>query len=242
MRILMVAAAMSLAAAAVAQTRTDADNARNATISGEKHSVRVTGYGEVSLTPDIAYAYFGVTTRAEQAEDAVAANSTQVQKVLDTLAGYGIAQEDIRTINFSIHPRQEYDQHGQPTVVEYVVQNTVWVTMRNLGQVGEILDAVISAGATTVSGLQFDLSDRNPAYAQALDAAVQGALRKAQILARSAGVTLGEVLSLDTVYGGSYTDAGRDEGGVLGGSDPTVPISPGELKVTASVTAVYEIY
>ncbi len=215
MKVFFLATLMSVTAALGATAQ---DGVRTASITGEKHSVRVTGYGEVTLIPDMAHIYVGIHTQAEHAQEAVASNSADTHKVLDTLIQYGIAAEDIRTINFSIYPRQEYDHNGQPTVLYYVVQNTVWVTMRDLGQVGELLDAVIAAGASTISGLQFDVSERDPAFADALNSAVGAALRKAQILALSAGVTLGEVLSLDTAYGGSYYDNGRDEGGATGGS------------------------
>ena len=124
-------------------------------------TLSVTGTGMVTITPDIAYISIGVHTEAPTASEAVDANNTQTQKVIDSLKKSGVAAEDIRTTNFSIWPNQKYDPQGQPIGTTYAVDNTVYVTVRDLTKMGELLDAAISAGANTIYSVSFDLADKS---------------------------------------------------------------------------------
>ena len=124
-------------------------------------TVSVTGSGSANLVPDIAYIYVGVHTEKPSAAEAVDENNAQTQKMIEALKDFGIAAKDIRTTNFSIWPQERYDQFtGTPTGEKtYVVDNTVYVTIRDLDKLGELLDTVIAAGANTVNSIQFDVAD-----------------------------------------------------------------------------------
>ena len=161
-----------------------------------QRTLSVTGTGTANLTPDIAYVYVGVHTEKLTAAEAVAENNAQTEKVIQALTDFGIDPKDIRTINFSIYPMDKYDPAtGQPTGEKtYAVDNTVYVTVRDLDTLGDLLDTVVQAGANTVSSVQFDVADKDKALAPARDAAVKDANAKAQELAASAGVQLGELI------------------------------------------------
>ena len=204
---------------------------------------RSTGTGTANLTPDIAYVNIGVHTEKLTAAEAVADNNAQTQKVIQALTDFGIDAKDIRTTNFSIYPMDKYDPStGQPTGEKtYVVDNTVSVTVRDLDKLGDLLDTAIQAGANTVNSVQFDVADKDKALAPARDAAVKDANAKAQELAASAGVQLGELISV------SYQDApvypifdGRGGGGAAAEA-AAVPIQPGQLTFTVTVNQTYGI-
>ena len=205
----------------------------------EVRTITVNGVGTVSITPDIARIFIGVQSEAEEAASAVADNNRQTQAVFDTLQDAGIADEDIRTTNFSVFPRQERDRDGNLKSITYVVQNTVNVTVRDVDKIGQVLDAVVQAGANNISGIQFDLADRSQATTEALEAAVQDARARADILAQAAGVSLGAVQSINTFSSAPIFPVKRAsaEFGVGG----EVPVQPGELEITMQVTVVYEI-
>jgi uncharacterized protein len=211
--------------------------------SSTQRSLSVTGTGTANLTPDIAYVNVGVHTEKQTAAEAVAENNDQTQKVIQALTDFGIDPKDIRTINFSIYPMDKYDPAtGQPTGEKtYAVDNTVYVTVRDLDKLGDLLDTVVQAGANTVSSVQFDVADKDKALAPARDAAVKDANVKAQELATSAGVQLGELISV------SYQDApvypvydGRGAGGAAPQA-AAVPIQPGQLTFTVTVNETYGI-
>ena len=104
------------------------------TTSKDVRTLSVSGTGQANLAPDIAYIYVGVHTENPTAAAAVTENTTQTQKVIQAIKDFGIDEKDIRTTNFSIYPQDKYDpQTGTPTGDKtYVVDNTVYVTVRSL--------------------------------------------------------------------------------------------------------------
>lgn len=202
-------------------------------------TITVNGMGSVSLTPDIARIFIGVQTESEEATAAVERNNSQTQAVLDALQSAGIAEEDIRTTDFSVFPRQERDRDGNVISTTYVVQNTVRVTVRDLDKIGQTLDAVVQAGANNITGIQFDIADRAAATNAALEAAVEDARARATVLAKAASVTLGEVQSINTLSAAPLFPVQRLSADFA--ESGAVPIQPGELDMSLEVTVVFEI-
>ena len=227
------------AGAAFAQTETPADQGDEAKVT---RTVTVTGSGKVYLTPDIAYITIGVHTEGENAAEAVASNNAQAQEVIDALLAQGIAEKDIQTTNFSIYPQQEYDTEGKPTgKIKYIVDNSVFVTVRDITNVGDVLDAAVTAGANTINGIQFDVADKTAALSEAREAAVNDAGVKAEELASAAGVTLGDVQTIS-----EYTSGGPQPMYDMRAAAPmaeaaSVPIQTGQMLLTVEVNMVYEI-
>lgn len=206
-------------------------------------TLSVNGTGQAFLEPDIAYIYIGVHTEAETAADAVEANNSQTQQVIDALVESGVDPKDIRTTNFSIWPNQQYNPEGQPTETRYAVDNSVFVTVRELGGLGDLLDAAIGAGANSINSIQFDVADKDEALKTAREEAVKDAQEQAQELAQAAGMSLGEVQSISFYDSGPipFMDSLGKGGGGAAVAESAVPIQPGQLTVTASVSISYEI-
>jgi uncharacterized protein YggE len=203
-------------------------------------TLNVSGTGKVDLAPDIVYIQLGVHTENPSAADAVAANNAQTQKVIEALKKMGIAEKDIRTSNFSIWPSQNYAPDGTPMETKYVVDNTVFVTVRDLGTLGDLLDSVIAAGVNTVNSIQFDLADKTEALKQARADAVKDAQAQAQQLASAAGLEIGEVYSIG--FAESFTpiyEFGKGGGGGAAAEAAAVPIQPGQLTISATVNMSY---
>ncbi|NUM44419.1 MAG: SIMPL domain-containing protein [Anaerolineales bacterium] len=205
-------------------------------------TLNINGHGEVTLTPDIAYIYVGVHSENEVASDAVAENNDLAQAVIDALKAAGVKAEDISTTNFSLWFSQNYDVNGQPTDGKYVVDNTVYITVRDLEQLGDILGTAIDAGANTVNGISFDVSDKEAALAEAREKAVDDARAQAEELADLAEVELGDIQSI-SMYGGFPTPiyGGKGGGGYAADASLSVPITPGQFVVTMDVSIVYVI-
>ncbi|MEW5870683.1 MAG: SIMPL domain-containing protein [Chloroflexota bacterium] len=205
-------------------------------------TLSVNGSGKVDLTPDMAYVSIGVHNEEASATAAVTNNNTQTQKVIDALKSFGIADKDLQTINFSIYPQQKYDQEGKPTgEITYSVDNSVYVTVRDLGKLGGVLDAAVKAGANTINGIQFDVADKQAALVQARKAAIQNAQATAEELAAAAGVSLGAIQMIN-VYGGDVPVPMYDKraAGVMT-AEAAVPIQPGQVTISVEANLVYEI-
>ena len=206
-------------------------------------TMNVAGTGQAFLVPDIAYIYVGVHTEKPSASEAMTENNSQTEKMIAALKDFGVDAKDIRTTNFSIWPMDKYDpQSGMPTGEKtYSVDNTVYVTVRELDKLGDLLDTVVEAGANTVNSIQFDVADKDEAIKSARAEAVKDAETQAQELADAAGMSLGEVQSI-SFYDSQPYPMFEGKGG--GGGDlaaSTVPIQPGQLTITVTINMTYAI-
>ncbi len=205
-------------------------------------TLSVAGSGQAFLDPDIAYIYIGVHTEKSTAAEAVAENNTQTQTVIKSITDSGVDPKDVRTTNFSISPVDKYDSNsGAPTGEKtYAVDNTVYVTVRDLDKLGDLLDTAVQAGANTVNSVQFDVANRDAALKSARAEAVKDAQAKAQELASAAGVTLGEIQSIGFNDNTPYPVFDNNARGALT-AQAAVPIQPGQLSFTVTVNVTYEI-
>lgn len=203
-------------------------------------SMNVSGVGQVSLVPDIASISVGVRTEADSVTDALSGNTTQANAISQVLQENGVAEEDIQTSNFNVYPSERYDpMTGEVTSRYFVVENTVVVVVRDLANLGEILTAVVEAGANNIYGINFDVADREAAIAQARQLAIEDAQAKAQAIADAAGVELGDLLSInvyDTSTPVTYYDA---KGGAY--SEGAVSVAAGTLTIAMGCSLTYEM-
>lgn len=206
-------------------------------------TLSVTGSGQAYLAPDIAYIYIGVHTEKLTAAEAVDENTTQTQKVIEAIKDFGIDAKDIRTMNFSIWPMDRFDpQSGRPTGEKtYAVDNTVYVTVRDLDTLGDLLDTVVRAGANTVNSIQFDVADKDEALKTARAEAVKDAQAKAKELADASGLSLGEIHSIGFSDSLPYPIFDGKGGGGAAAEAAAVPIQPGQLTFTVMVNVTYEV-
>lgn len=235
---ILTAAALLTGCAGTAFAQTETPGATSQPVN---RTISVSGSGKVFMTPDIAYITIGVHTESATATAAVSDNNEQAQAVIAALQAAGIDAKDIQTSNFSIYPQQQYDDQGKPTgEIRYSVDNSVMVTVRDVANVGDLLDTVVKAGANTINGIQFDVENRTAALSEARKAAIADARAKAQELAKAAGVELGEVQTIS-----EYTSGGPQPLYDLRAGAPaaemaaSVPVQTGQMQVTLEVSVTF---
>lgn len=205
------------------------------------HTISVSGEGKIYVSPDVAVATLGVETRNPDVTAAVTDNTAKAKAVGDAIRALGVQDKDIQTSNFTVYSQDITGPNGQSTgQVNYVVDNSVSITIRDLSKVGQILGAALGAGANTVQGVSFSLQDQTQAMSQARVKAVADAQARAATLAGAAGVKLGAPLSISegVVSPMPVMAAALGLGGGGGGS---VPVSSGTVSVDVSVTMVFQI-
>lgn len=201
----------------------------------------VTGEAQVVIPADYAELTLGVSTLSEAVSEASATNSATLDAVIEALHGIGIAPEDIVTENFSISPVYDY-QYGKlgqsQSVTGYQVENRVNVIVRNVDQVGAVLDAGVAAGANEAFGINFRSSQAAEASNQALQAAVAEGQRKAELLAQACGQSLGTLISVtESSYGGNGGVTLKYDAATAAGTT----ILANDLTVSAQVTLTYQL-
>jgi uncharacterized protein YggE len=129
--------------------------------SPPERGVVVIGEGSVSVPPDYARVRGGVTTRAKTAKEATEANTKAMAAITAMLSSAGIAQKDIQTARFSVQPIYESRQfNSEQKLSGFSVSNQINVTIRQIDKVGEILDRLVTTGATDVGNVNFCIPSR----------------------------------------------------------------------------------
>ena len=194
--------------------------------------------GNISLAADTATLRIGVSTVRDTVAEAQSENNEIMQRVIAAILGQNVAQEDVVTSDFSVYTERDYSDASAP--VRYHVDNTLYVTVRALDTVGDVIDAATAAGANQMYGLTFSSSGETAAYEKALRRAYEDAAAKAALLAEAAGQTLGEVVSINASnsYGGDYGIANTY---AMDARSAKTAIVSGDVTVSASVTVVFAI-
>jgi uncharacterized protein YggE len=200
-------------------------------------TIAVSGEGEASASPDVAYVSVGVQTEAASAAQASEENSRRMAAVLEALRAHGVRSQNLQTRGLTVSPR--FGPEGRE-IVGYQATNTVTVTVEMLERAGQLLDAALAAGANQVGGLRFGIKDPSSLRAQALAEAARVARAKADTLAAALGVRIVGVERIaeegSRVPVPRMADAARAS---VAAEAPAPPVERGELRVTAQVQVVF---
>lgn len=197
--------------------------------------VSVSGSGSISVKPDMGTISIGVETEDKDANVAQEENSVKMAEVMAALKELNIADDQIKTTQFSIYDRYNYFDEKDPEKY-YSVTNTIQVTVLDLDRMGEVIDAVSKSGANQISNIQFGITNEQEVYAEALKLAMGSAKTKADALLG----TFNKSADIPTkiIESGYSVGVSRDTYESVMMKDST-PISTGSLTITANITVEY---
>ena len=206
-----------------------------------EHTISVDGSGIVKVKPDVADVSLGVSIRRDRAGDASIEAANALAMVIEALLAAGIAEDDIQTTTLSLDTVYDYDR-SPATIVGYQATNIVNVTLRDVTQVGAVIDAAVDAGATTIGGISFRVEDVTALEVQARDAAMADAKAKADQLATAAGVRITGVVTIVETVSSPPMPMYYAEDSMAGAMrDAETPVMAGNVNVTVNVSVVYSI-
>jgi uncharacterized protein YggE len=167
-------------------------------------SISVSGSSAIRVPPDRVVVIFGIETFARTPSASQAQNARLSKVVLSAIRALGIADKHIATANLTIQPR--YDDYDWNVISGYGARNTIAVTLRDVEKLEAVLVSALEAGATTVDGIEFSVTNLRELRDRARDLAVKAALEKAEAMTEAAGVKVGNVTSIheDSWYSGYY--------------------------------------
>src|SRR3954467_10200385 len=148
-----------------------------------KRTITVPGAATVSVEPNIASVRLGVNVMAETAGAARGRAAETMNAILEAVLAQGVARRDVRTALVSLNPTMDYSGNSGPRITGYQVQNSVSVTLRDLAKAGQLIDAALAAGASTLDSLEFRLEDPTAAAEQARQNAMADAKARAETIA-----------------------------------------------------------
>ena len=208
---------------------------------GPDRLITVTGQGTVVASPDAAEVNAGVVTTGDTAAQALTENTKRMTEMIAGLKALGVAEREMRTSNFSVTPvyeRDKFSSGGGPKIIGYRVGNNVEVRLRDVADVGRVLDRLVALGANSINNVQFVVSDRYEKMQAALADAVTNARERAALMADAAGARLGPVVELRE----TALPAPRPVFAMRASSEAAdVPIAGGEETLQVTVQATFAL-
>jgi hypothetical protein len=233
----------------------DENVARNNTLSNgvdvSNSGIWVSGQASIEIKPDIAILRVGVETEGLNTKEALNNNSKYADAVLNYLKQNQVSSDDIQTTNINISPRYEYPEITGPSstvrkqvLVGYRVYNSVVIKVRDIDNLGELIDGVTEVGRDSirVNGIEFARDDIEPFMDDLRKDAVENAIDKATQFAKYSGVSLGGLTRLSESPVSSYSRGDMFETRAFASSASiSTPIQEGTLKYTLDVQAGFSI-
>lgn len=159
-------------------------------------SIVVNGEGVVRAAPDRAFVTVSVESRDKKPSEAQRETAAAMDAVRKKLAAAGVKDDQIKTVAYDLQLEYDWDQ-GRRIARDYLSRDAIEVRLDDVASVGKIIDAAVSAGATNVGGVRFDLKERDALEREALRLAVDDARARAEAAATGAGVRVGPVLRIE---------------------------------------------
>lgn len=226
----------------------------------EKSKIDVSGTAKTTVTPDQAETSIGVEVQENTAKEAQAKNAEIMDKVKKALKDNGIKDGDIKTTYFYTQAVTESywvcpvgllnctedDEIWKTKIVGYKTTHILEVKTDQLSKVGDVLDAVVGAGANDINDVSFTLKEETlkQIKQQLLTQAVVDAKSQAERIANASGVKLLKPLEISESYSYYPIEYRAYESEALSAmSDYYAPtsVSSGTVDVSVSVSATYEM-
>lgn len=201
--------------------------------------LKVSATGEVQRAPDVAQLGVGVVTEAADAKAALAANAAQMTRVVDAVRRAGVAERDVQTTGVSLQPQYAYRENQAPRITGYQAHNRVSVKVRDMGKVGEVLDAFVAAGANQVDGPAFTLDEPEAALDEARRVALERARARAAMYAKALGLKIVRIASIDE--SGTGFEPPRPMMMAKAMDAASTPVLPGEQSHAVTLNVVFEL-
>lgn len=206
----------------------------------------VTASSDIAIAPDLATVSFSVITEGTNPETVQSKNTEKMNAAIQYVKGEGIEAKDIRTSNYDLQPRYEYDKITRKTFISgYTLTQTVIVKIRDLSKIAKIIGGLPNTGVNEISSVKFSIEDPDKFLADTRKEAFDKAFEKAKAMAEMNRAKLGKVVEFSESFNNpiryNYTDYEKAYAPSLGGAAPTPTIEPGSQEITVYVSVKYEI-
>ncbi len=207
-----------------------------------QRTITVRGSAKVSEAPDWVVISFSVNSKNYDYGKCLEQLAFQTESLRSELTSVGLERDSLKTSNFRINTdfkrvKENYIFDG------YIATHEVYVEFafekEYLNKVLHVLGRTKSQASFNVS---FIMKDPEPLRQKAISLAIKNAKDKAQLLADSAGVTLGEILQIDYSWSEVRFQSRMELSDVSESmAAPSYDITPDDVNVSDSVTVVWII-
>ncbi|MEK7595409.1 MAG: SIMPL domain-containing protein [Patescibacteria group bacterium] len=200
----------------------------------------VSSDSSVFVKPDIASVVLSIETTDQTASAAQKKANEIINKVTEELKKIKVDGENIKTINYNIYPI--YGTDGKQ-IESYRASVSVRVKVKELETINQVIDTSTANGVNSVSGITFEVENKDKAIDTARQEAINKAKEKAQKIAGEAGIRLGKVINVTEYYPGDFPPIAMEAFSKgLGGGGGDTQIQSGQTEIKVNVTLSYETY
>lgn len=225
----------------------------------ETHAIYTTGTSSTKVSPDLLMIYLGVETQNKTASASQSDNAAKMAAIKTAIKAQGLTDSDIKTSYFRVTAVTEKSTKCQfgytdpktcPTVtyypiVGYKTTHVLSLSVTDTTKGGAILDAATKAGANKIDSISFTLKQttRRSLQEQQLSLAAQSAKTRAGKIASGLGATLGDAISASESFYYTPQTVYKSYAGEALAAPSVAPtdLSAGEIEVTATVSASFEV-
>ena len=202
--------------------------------------------------PNIAEVTFTKETTAKNIETASLENKTAIAEINKALQVYKTKNSDsteIRTGSYSASPNYSY-KGNKKQIIGYTVVNSITVRTKSTELLGKMIDSAIKAGADRVGSLSFSFENDGTICRDLILQATKEAQELAKVAAGTTSQTIKGVKAINTScytqmnstsnfrnFASAKSLMATDEAAGI----PETTVSPGKIKVRASVNADFYV-
>lgn len=210
-------------------------------------TLRVTGKGKVSATPDIIILLFDVESHEWEYEDAIKNLNKKVETLREITGSFNIDRKKLITIDFHINRLTSWDSDlkkhifngfraSHPIELELPLDN-------------QLINNIILKIINEIEGLEFRIrfGVMNPEkYEQLLiEKSIHQAKKNAEIIAKSAGIKLEDIVDINYSFNEVYfrsdeMDYQLNESYSMAEA-PMPDVNPDDIKLTETITITWKI-
>jgi hypothetical protein len=204
-------------------------------VSPLQPAVVTQGQAIVTARPDRAFVTIAAESRSKNSSDAQKQNAAAMTTVLQKIEQAGVPKDAVRTIGYELRPEFDY-ANGRQTFRSYLARNTVEVRLDDIDRVGVVIDAAAGGGATTITGIRFDVRNRAALEREALRQAVADARARAEAAAAGAGATIDRIVRIEEGGAPEPPRPMMRMEAMAAAADVSTPVEPSTIEIQARVT------
>lgn len=204
----------------------------------------ISAQAEAKAVPDIATISAGVLTIAPKADAAMKDNATKMTAVFEALNKAGIKEKDVQTSGVSLSPQYNYIENKPPQIINYQANNNITIKIRDMRNIGPVLDALIAQGINQMNGPIFSVDNPDIIMDMAREEATKKAIARANLYAKAAGMKVKRILNISENAGYGMPQpmmamAARTMDAKM--EMASTPVATGEVSMSVTVNLAVEL-
>lgn len=214
-------------------------------VTAQANTVYTGADGKFETAPDTVLVQFNINAQADNSKAAYEQAQKQAEQVRQILRSNGIDPKAAEVGYYSIQPMYDY-KNAKSKVVGYRVTTSVSVKLKDFSKIGPITQQLADAAVSDSQSVSYTLDNTEDAKAKAVEDAYHRARVSADVLARAAGRTVGElsyasVDTFDNIRPMPIGVARAMSAPMANAPAPTEQFSPQNVTVTAHVNALFTL-